>query len=164
MQFNNRLNRNIAKTIKLPNFLRKWALNRSIRNVVPMVGTAGIIFEKITCEELIVRLPNKKKIQNHIHQIHAAATALLAETATGIILGMSIPDNKLPLMKSLKVQYIKRSQGNQQAIATLSKSQIEKIRTEEKGDVNVSVHVTDETGEQIVIAEMIWAWIPKKIK
>ena len=116
----------------------------------------------MTCEELIIELPNRKKIQNHISQVHAAASVLLAETASGMIVGMNIPDDKLPLMKQLSAKYIKRSQGKQRAVATLSPAQIEQIRTTEKGDVMVPVKLTDSTGEEVVLVEMNWAWVTKK--
>lgn len=162
MEYNNRLNRNLEKVNKLPKALHSWAINRVIGKTVPMVGSAGIKFEKITCEELIASLPNNKKVQNHISQVHAAASVLLAETATGILFGMNVPDDKLPLMKKLSAKYIKRSVGEQKAYATLTSEQIQKIRTDDKGDVNVAVKLIDETDEEIVIAEMVWAWIPKK--
>ena len=162
MEYNNRLNRSLEKVKKLPTFLQSWARTRAIGSVVPMIRTAGIQFEKISCEELIAHLPNKKKIQNHIKQVHAAASVLLAETATGILFGMNLPDDKLPLMKTLSCKFIKRSTGAQTAIATLTTEAIKRIRTEEKGDVQVNVKLVDETGEEVVITEMIWAWIPKK--
>jgi len=142
--------------------MQSFTRNKAIGSAVPMVGSAGVQFEKITCEELIAHMPNKKKVQNHIQQVHAAASVLLAETATGILFGMNIPDDKLPLMKDLSAKYIKRSKGRQTAIAKLSPEQIQLIRTEDIGDVMVDVKLTDETGEEIVIATMNWAWIPKK--
>lgn len=161
MEYNNRLNRSLEKVKKLPTFIQSWAKNRAIGSAVPMVGTAGIQFEKISCEELVAHLPNQKKVQNHIKQVHAAASVLLAETATGILFGMNIPDDKLPLMKTLSAKFIKRSKGQQSAIATLTKEEILRIRSKEKGDVKVNVRLVDETGEEVVIAEMIWAWVPK---
>lgn len=127
-----------------------------------MIGTAGIKFEKMTCEKVILTLPNSKKVQNHIQQIHAAASVLLAESASGMIVGMNIPDDKLPLMKSLSSKFIKRSKGAQKAIASLTTQQIEQIRTTEKGEVDVSVQLLDSTGNEVVITEMLWAWIPKQ--
>ena len=162
MEYNNRLNRSLAKAKKLPSALQPWAKNKAIGTAVPMVGTAGIKFEKISCEELVAHLPNKKKVQNHIKQLHAAASVLLAETATGILFGMNLPDDKLPLMKSLTSKFIKRSTGKQTATATLTKKEIQRIRTEEKGDVQVNVKLIDETGTEVILAEMIWAWVPKK--
>lgn len=162
MQYNNRLNRTLKKLDSLPSFLRNQIRNRAIGKVVPFVGTAGIQFKKMTCEELIIEIPNRKKVQNHISQVHAAASVLLAETASGMVVGMNVPDDKLPLMKHLSAKYIKRSQGTQRAVATLSPQQIQQIRTTEKGEVNVPVKLTDSTGEEVVLVEMIWAWVTKK--
>lgn len=159
--YNNKLNRAIAKINKAPKPLQHWLRNKSIGKAVPLIGTAGIKFEKMTCEEVILDLPNKKKVQNHIQQIHAAASVLLAESASGMVVGMNVPDDKLPLMKSLNSKFIKRSQGAQRAIASLTTQQIEQIRTTDKGEVNVSVRLLDSTGQEVVITEMIWAWIPK---
>src|SRR6218665_1553352 len=150
MEYNNALNRNLAKVQKMPAFLQNWLLDYSIGKIVKFVGTAGIHFEKMTCHEVVVTLPNKTKVQNHIGQIHAAATTLLAETATGMVVGMNIPDNKLPLMKNLSVKFIKRSQGQQRAIATLTEQQISEIRETDKGEGSVAVKITDETEEAIV--------------
>lgn len=161
MEYSNQLNRNIAQLERLPAFLQSWMLNRTIGRVVKFVGTAGIHFEKMTCNEVVITLSNKQKVQNHIGQIHAAATTLLAETATGVVVGMNIPDDKLPLMKNLTMKYIKRSQGMQRAVATLSNQQIKLIRETPKGDLLVPIKVTDETNEEVVIAEMNWAWVTK---
>lgn len=162
MEYNNRLNRNLKKLKSLPSFIQGYMRNRTIGRVVPFVGTAGLDFEKMSCEEVIINIPNKKKVQNHISQIHAAASVLLAETASGMVVGMNIPDDKLPLMKNLAAKFIKRSQGAQKAIATLTPEQIKLIRETEKGEVNVAVKLMDSTGVEVVLTEMIWAWVPKK--
>ena len=162
MEYNNRLNRSLKKLESVPSFVRLFFRNKTIGRVVLFVGTAGLEFEKMTCEEVIVNIPNKKKVQNHIAQVHAAASVLLAETASGMVLGMNIPDDKLPLMKNLGAKFIKRSSGAQKAIATLTIEQIKMIRETEKGEVNVAVKLIDSTGEEVVLTEMIWAWIPKK--
>ncbi len=162
MEYNNRLNRSIAKVKSAPSFMQRWLRNKAIGRVVPLVGTAGIDFEKMTCEEVILNLPNRRKVQNHISQVHAAGSILLAETASGMVVGMNVPDDKLPLMKSLSGKFIARSTGAQRAVATLTPEQIETIRTTPKGDVNVAVQLLDSKGVEVVIVEMIWAWVPKK--
>ena len=161
MKYDNRLYRAIAKINKAPKPLQHWLRNKSIGKAVPMIGTAGIKFEKMTCQEVILNLPNRKKVQNHIQQVHAAASVLLAESASGMVVGMNIPDDKLPLMKSLGAKFIARSQGAQKAIATLSTEQIDLLRNTEKGEVQVPIQLLDSTGKEIVITEMVWAWISK---
>jgi acyl-coenzyme A thioesterase PaaI-like protein len=158
----NRLSKTLQKLDFLPESLKMKTISFIIGNTVKYVGTSGVNFEQITPNKLIASLENKSKVRNHIGQIHAAATTLLAETATGIIVGINIPDNKIPLMKSLKVDFVRRSKGKQTAVSTLTNEQILLITNSDKGETLVPIKVTDETGEEVVKAEMLWAWIPKK--
>jgi len=160
----NKLARILSKLDKFPTFLRPWLLDRAIGNTVKLVGTAGIHFEKISQNELVASQKNIVKMRNHIGQIHAATMILLAETATGILVGMNIPDDRLPLIKSLNTKFVRRTQGNMKAVATLTDEQIALIHAEEKGETYVAVKVTDETGEEVIEVEALWAWIPKNRK
>ena len=101
-------------------------------------------------------------MQNHIGSVHAAAMALLAESATGFIVGINLPGDKLPLIKCMNLNYVKRATGDMTAVATLTDAQIALLAQQEKGEINVQVKVTDETGIQPVECEMIWAWVPKR--
>lgn len=154
----NRLEKQVDRLKGYPNSILSWAIGR----VVPYVGTSGVCFEKMSREEVIVSLKNRKKVRNHIKQIHAAAMMLLAETATGMVVGMNIPDDKIPLVKSMKTDFVKRSTGAMRAAAQLTPEQIESIQTLEKGEVTVSVTITDEAQVEPIIVEAVWAWIPKK--
>jgi len=87
--------------------------------------------------------------------------ALLAETATGFCVGMNLPDDKLPLIKTLKVDYLKRASGDLTAVAQLRPEQIEQMFTQDKGDVTVPVVITDQSGQSPIQCEMVWAWVPK---
>ncbi len=164
MEFDNNLNRSIQKAAVFPEFLRSKIISFMIGKTVKLVGTAGIRFNKLSCHEVIASLPNHPKVHNHLAQVHAAASALLAETATGILVGMNIPDHSLPLMKHFSVRFTRRSSGAQRAVATLTDGQIRLIRETEQGDIQVPVKVTDESGEEVILAEMLWAWVPKKKK
>ncbi len=158
----NRFSKKLNSLENYPIIVKKWLINYLIANSVKMVGTCGLRFETLEPNRVVVNLQNKSKVQNHLGQIHAAASTLLAETATGIIVGLSIPDDKIPLMKNLAIKFIKRSVGFQQATASLTDDQILKIQTEEKGDLIVPVKVLDQRGVEVILAEMNWAWIPKK--
>ncbi len=158
----NRMSRSIAKLDKYPESIRRMAVNFIIKRTIPYVGTSKLCIEEITPERLIVSIPNKRKVQNHIHNVHATAMALIAETATGLLVAMNLPDDKLPLIKSMKIDYKKRSKGAMKAVASFTPEQTQQIKTEPKGSVTVPVTVTDESGESPIQCEMIWAWIPKK--
>jgi len=162
MSFSNNMNRVVSKFAFLPPALRTTVISKIFGRVVPLVGTAGLRYEELTPERVVVSIRNRRAVQNHIKGVHAAGMALLAETATGFAVGMNLPDDKLPLIKSLKVDYVKRTKGDMRAVATLTKEQIHLIRTTPKGEVLVPVLVTDESGEEPIRCEMLWAWVSKK--
>jgi acyl-coenzyme A thioesterase PaaI-like protein len=158
----NQLSRQLAKFSGLPAVLRPGLTSFLLGNVVPMVGTAKLHFEEVTSERVVVTIRNRRKVQNHIKGVHAAAMALLAETATGFCVGMNLPDDKLPLIKTLHVDYLKRAQGDMKAVAQLSPEQVRMIMTEDKGEVTVPVTITDASGQSPIACQMVWAWVPKK--
>jgi acyl-coenzyme A thioesterase PaaI-like protein len=158
----NRFSRMMNKVQMLPRPLQTRARSLLLGRVVKFVGTARLAIEELTAERAVVTVKNRTLVQNHIGGVHAAAMALLAETATGFVVGMNVPDNKIPLIKSLKIEYKKRATGALRAVAELTPEQMDSVRSKDKGDVNVRVTVTDEAGIEPIICEMIWAWVPKK--
>ena len=158
----NRLQRQLERLQEVPSFLRPWVRNLIMRRAVPFTGTAGIRYAEMTPQRVEVALANEPRVQNHIQGIHASAMNLLAETATGFCVGINLPDDKLPLIKSLKVDYYKRTKGDMRAVATLDAADIARIHSEPKGEILVPVTVTDESGNEPIQCEMVWAWVPKK--
>ena len=158
----NKLARIVDNLSKLPAGMDMAAISFAVGKLVKSAGTSGVEFVTLTSSTVHVRVRNRKKVQNHIGSVHAAAMALLAETATGIVVGMNVPDDRIPVIKTLKVDYLKRAKGDMEAIATLTPEDIERIRTTEKGDIVVPVTVTDGEGKEPIACEMTWAWVPKR--
>lgn len=158
----NQLARTVACLQVLPAGLRPWAISRLLGRAVPLVGTAGLRFEQITPQQVAVSVANRRKVQNHIRGVHAAGMVLLAETATGFCVGMNVPDDKLPLIKSMTVDFQRRAVGGMTAVASLRPEQVALMHAQDKGEVTVPVVITDESGQQPIQAEMIWAWVPKQ--
>jgi len=152
----------VSKVNKTPQFMQSFLLTTLFTTKVKFAGTTGVKIEKISHHQTRLSLKNEKSVQNHIGGIHAIAAAVLAESATGIVFGMNVPDSKLPLLKSMQVNYQRRMQGNLTAVATLTPEQIQQIEQQEKGDVIVPVIITDESGQQPIECAMEWAWVSKK--
>ena len=85
---------------------------------------------------------------------------LLAETATGMVVGMNVRDDCTPLAKELKMAFRKRATGALRAVAVLTAEQQALMQASDKGEVKVQVTVTDEAGIEPVECEFVWAWIP----
>jgi acyl-coenzyme A thioesterase PaaI-like protein len=117
-------------------------------------------YVQLTPQRVEIAVANQRRVQNHIHGVHAAAMTLLAETATGMVVGMNVRDDCVPLAKELKVAFKKRAQGALHAVATLTDAQCALMQQTDKGELTVAVQVTDESGAQPIECEFIWAWIP----
>lgn len=158
----NPMNRLAARFGGLPARLRQGAYSFLLGRRVPFVGTAGLQVEELSPQRVAVSLPNHRRVQNHIQGVHAAAMALLAETATGFALAMHLPDDRIPLLKGLKIDYLHRARGGLKAVVELDPEQVDAILSQEKGELGVPVIVTDESGRKPVRCEIVWAWIPKR--
>jgi acyl-coenzyme A thioesterase PaaI-like protein len=145
-----------------PTWLKYRLMTFLFNHKVKLAGTARLKITHVDTHSVTFFQKNIKRVQNHIGGIHAASMALLAESATGFIVGINLPGDKLPLLKTLHVDYHKRTVGNMTAIASLTDVQLERLKTEEKGDMTVQVSVTDESGDEPIQCEMVWAWVPHK--
>lgn len=157
----NPLKKAVEKCNRYPAWLGNRLITFMFRHTVKLAGTASLRILGTDGKQVTFKLRNKKKIQNHIGSVHAAAMALLAESATGFVTGINLPGDKLPLMKSMNLNYVRRASGDLIAVASLTDQQIIQMQEAEKGEVNVKVQVTDENGDVPVECEMIWAWVPK---
>jgi uncharacterized protein (TIGR00369 family) len=126
-----------------------------------MVGSARIRYVELSPAKVVVTLANHKAMQNHLGQVHACAMALLAETATGFVTAMNVPDTAVVLVKSLKINFKRPTRGAMTAVATLTSEQQALMQNTDKGETLVQVTVTDESGEVPIQCEMLWAWIAK---
>lgn len=164
MAKDNRLYKLVKTTSKFPKGIRSTLWSKAFGRVVPMVGTANIRYLEVDKDHVTVRIENQRNMQNHIKGVHAAAMALLAETATGFLTGLHVPDDRILLIKSLHVDYLKVAQGGLTATASLSTDQQNFIAENEKGELLIPVNVIDDSGNEPIQCQMLWAWLPKRKK
>ena len=157
----NRLSKLVKTTSRLPKALRTRLWSQAFGRIVPMVGSANIRYLQVSHSEVVVKIENHRAMQNHIGQLHACAMALIAETATGFVTGMNVPDHCIVLIKSMHVDFKRPSKGAMTATASLTPEQQQLMQTTARGETLVSVTVMDESGEAPVQCEMLWAWLDK---
>lgn len=160
----NRLRRAVAKLAPLPLPVRTRLITLLFTSQVRFAGTGGVRIEILDEGRAVLHIANRRKVQNHIQGVHATAMALLAESATGVVFGMTVPDDRIPLLKSMQISYVRRARGALRAEATLSPEQRQLILASDKGDLTVPVRVTDESGEEPIQCQFVWAWTPRKQK
>lgn len=143
----------------LPASARNRAMQALFCNAVKYAGTSGVQFLELSPQRAVMRIRNRRKAQNHIGGLHAVAMALVGESATGVLVGLNLPGNKIPVIKHMAIDYNKRCSGHLTATATLSDEQIQAMRTQDKGEARIAVSFTDQDGKAPIEAEMIWAWV-----
>jgi hypothetical protein len=156
----NRLQRQLSRLDEVPAYFRPWFQSVVLGRAVPFTGTAKLRYEVMSPNKVVIFVANRHKVQNHIEGVHAVATTLAAETATGMVMGMNVRDDCVPVVKEMRVQFKKRGTGAMRAVATLSDEQRALIQSTDKGEVTVPVVVTDEASNHPLECEFVWAWIP----
>lgn len=161
----NQFTKLLAVTKYLPAGVRATVLSKTFGKVVPFVGTAGVYYETVEPNKVVVSLNNNKAVQNHIGSVHAVAVTLLAETATGFILGVNLPSDRVLLIKSYSVNFYRPlKKGQIAAIATLTDEQRLTILNTPKGEMVIPCVIQDRESDSerdSIVVEMTWAWIPK---
>ncbi|OTG89367.1 DUF4442 domain-containing protein [Acinetobacter sp. ANC 3813] len=157
----NRLSKLVHSTARFPQGIRTALWSKAFGRIVPMVGTAKIRYLEVSASQVTVSLANHKAMQNHIGQLHACAMALLAETATGFVSAMNVPDSAIVLIKSMNADFKRPSKGAMTATATLTAEQQKLMQSTEKGETWVNVTLQDESGAAPIECQMLWAWVAK---
>ena len=162
---NNQFTKLLSVTKYLPASARSSILSKAFGKVVPYVGTTGVYYETVDPNQVVVSLNNTKAVQNHIGSIHAVAITLLAETATGFILGLNLPSDRILLIKSYSVNFYRPiKKGQIAAVASLSDEQRLDILNTPKGEMVIPCVIDDRESDSErdpIVVEMTWAWIPK---
>jgi len=147
-----------------PAFLKQRAFTFAFNSQIKFAGTTGIFIERWDLDGAVCRCKNRWRVQNHLGGIHATAMATLAESTTGMLFGLYVPDSHVPLLKSMKIDYIARASGDLKAVATITEEQKELISKTDKGSTIMEVKVTDSKGVEPIRCAMEWAWTTKRTK
>lgn len=162
---NNQFTKLLSVTKYLPTGARSAILSKAFGKVVPYVGTTGVCYEVVEPNQVVVSLTNNKAVQNHIGSIHAVAVTLLAETATGFILGLNLPSDRVLLVKSYSINFYRPlKKGQVAAIASLSDAQRLEILNTPKGEMVIPCVIDDRESDSErdpITVEMTWAWVLK---
>ena len=152
----------VEKVDRLPAIIRQPAFNFMIGRAVPFVATSRLRITKATKNEWSATLDNKRRVQNHIKQIHACAMMLIGETIGVMIMAMNLPGDRIPLVKNIKADFVKRSTGKMTGVVKLTDDQIAMIQREPKGEIELEVIITDEAHVNPLLMRVTAAWIPKE--
>ncbi len=147
---------------KLPAPIATRLLSLFAQKTVKLLNTTNTRIVSWTPSHCQASLRNRKKVQNHIGSVHAAAQIMLCETATGLLLSLSLPEGVVQVVKSIETDFVKRAKGDLVAIATLTEEQQHFARSEPEGELVVPVKLYDEDENSPIDCKITWAWRKKR--
>ena len=91
--------------------LGRWLFSRIICWKAPYFGSIAPRIEVLEPGRCVVRLRQRRSIQNHIGTVHAIAMCNAAELAGGMATEVTIPASMRWIPKGMSVRYLKKAFG-----------------------------------------------------
>lgn len=89
----------------------RWLFSRIICWKAPYFGSIAPRIEILEPGRCVVRLRQRRAIQNHIGTVHAIAMCNAAELAAGLATDVTIPGSMRWIPKGMSVRYLKKALG-----------------------------------------------------
>lgn len=162
----------IEKLMNNPTRTNLMVLDKILKLAIPFNAPHGFKLKRLTPEEVVISLPNRKLNHNHIGGVHACAIATVGEYCAGMALLTSFGISKYRLILSeLKVKY--SYQGRKNLLGHCNPSQIEISKAQQELESHgkylqqLNTTVSDKDGKEIAVVTTIWqlkSWDQVKTK
>lgn len=142
------------------------ALRDGLAQAIPYNSYLELEFVELGDGSGSVRLPDEKKLLNHIGSQHAGGLFSAGEAASGAAFVGAFAERMsdiTPLARSAEIEYLQLAKGAITATATLGEDKdklIEQLDDEGRVEFPVEVELTDEDGQ--AVAHMSVAWHVRK--
>ena len=127
----------------------RWLFSRLVCWRAPYFASIHPRIETLEPGRCVVRLRQRRRIQNHIGTVHAIAMCNAAELVAGTMTDVSIPAGSRWIPKGMTVEYLAKAKTDLRAVADGSG-----VDFSQPGDVVVPVEVFDEAGQKVFSARI----------
>ena len=138
------------------------AMREALQGAIPDNTHVGLEVAEVADGRGVVRLPDDKKLHNHVGSQHAAGLFAAGEAASGAAFMGAFAEHLAgltPLARSAEIDYRKLAKGVVTATATLGEDTdalLEKLESDGKVEFPVEIEMTD--ADDQVVAGMIVRW------
>ncbi len=131
--------------------------SKAIGQMAPYTGSIGAKVVQLDRGYARVEMDDRRAVRNHLESVHAVALMNLAEMTSGLAMMTCFPPNVRGIIKSLRIEYLKKSRGTITGEATVTLGEITGPT-----DVTLQVDLRNSDGELTCRAEADWRIGPKK--
>jgi acyl-coenzyme A thioesterase PaaI-like protein len=151
----------IDKLLAHPTKVNVMALDKVLRLGIPFNAPHGFKIKKISEDEIVISLPNRKLNHNHLGGIHACAMATVGEFCAGMSLLSSFGISKYRLILSqMNITYTYQGRVDLEGICSPRQINIEEVRKglEEKGKYlqELKTIIRDLEGKEVAQVTTVW--------
>jgi acyl-coenzyme A thioesterase PaaI-like protein len=132
-----------------------WLFSRAVCFRAPYFSTISPRFVALEPGRCEVRIPDRRRVHNHIGTVHAIALCNLAELSAGVMTEATIPADMRWIPKGMTVEYLAKAVGTMHAVAT---PEVAAVSSAEGCPWPVTVKVGDPTGKEVFRAR-ITMWL-----
>jgi acyl-coenzyme A thioesterase PaaI-like protein len=126
-----------------------WLFSRLVCLKAPYFSSIRPTFTLLEIGRGEAAMKKRRAVQNHLGTVHAIAMANLCELVAGTTLEMTVPHTHRWIPKSMKINYLNKATSNLKA-----RTVIDPPSWPDAGSLNVFVEVLDQSGIQVVTAEI----------
>lgn len=119
--------------------------------MVPYTGTMGATVERFEPGDVVVRLPDRRRVRNHLRSVHAIALANVGELSTGLALLGAMGPEVRGILTGIDVRYHRKARGTLTAEAQCSIPEVD-------GNVDHSVEARIFDADRVHVATVHALW------
>lgn len=141
--------------------LKALIMNKALHYMIPFNAPHGFWVDYKDDNEVLVKIPYRRKNLNHVKGIHACALATACEYASGLALASGMDSKTFRyLLSSIKIDYT--FQAKTDIIVSCKRSDLEldkvvkELASSESSTLVVIVNATDKQGNIVCTCETTW--------
>lgn len=133
----------------------KWLIAKMIGRAAPYSGSIGAEVLELGAGYSRLKMPDTKKVRNHLDSIHACAMATLTETSVGLSVLYTLPKTARGIATNMHLEYHAKARG---PITAECRWPVPALDEATEQDIEVSL--TDESGTKVATGSVRFRFSP----